>query len=235
MNDMHALLLSNSSDAAGYLTTHLPAIQALAAGCQHAVFVPYAGVTRGWDEYADLVQNALAPAGLAIQPLHTADDPQECLRTAEMIIVGGGNTFSLLHHLRRQNLLPVIRAAVQGGQARYLGWSAGSNLACPSICTTNDMPIVDPGGFDALELVPFQINPHFTNSHPPGHRGETRVQRLREFCRLSPAMPVVALPEGTGLRIEGQQMTLIGGMAASLFLGEAPEQTLNPGILQGLL
>lgn len=232
---MQALLLSNSSDAAGYLTTHLPAIQALLGEHARAVFIPYAGVTRSWDDYAALVQTALAPIGVSIDPLHAAADPQTCLRGASAIIVGGGNTFNLLHHLRRQDLLPVIQTVVRGGQARYLGWSAGANLACPTICTTNDMPVIDPGGFGALGLVPFQINPHFTNSHPPGHRGETRVQRLREFCRLQPDMPIVALPEGTGLRIDGPHMTLIGGMAASLFLGESPEQTLNPGILQGLL
>ena len=232
---MQALLLSNSSDAAGYLTTHLPVIRELATGCERAVFVPYAGVTRTWDEYTDLVQNALRPIGLNIQPLHQAQDAQTCLRNAELIIVGGGNTFNLLHHLRRQELMPVIRAAVQNGQARYLGWSAGSNLACPSICTTNDMPIIDPGGFEALNLLPFQINPHFTNSHPPGHRGETRAQRLREFCRLHPDTQVLALPEGTGLRVDAAQIRLLGSLSATLFVGEQPEQELNPGILQGLL
>ncbi|ARP96700.1 dipeptidase PepE [Bordetella genomosp. 13] len=228
---MNLLLLSNSSSEAGYLVHALPAIrelgQALPADAS-AVFVPFAGVTRDWDDYATLVGDALADLGWNIQPLHRAEDPVAALEAASVIIVGGGNTFNLLRELRRRELMPLMARRVREG-ASYLGWSAGSNLACPTICTTNDMPIVDPGSFDALALVPFQINPHYTNAHPPGHRGETRMQRLAEFCAASPAMPVLGLPEGTGLRVRDDGMELVGPHDATLFLGRREPAVLRPG------
>ncbi|MCG2600543.1 MAG: dipeptidase PepE, partial [Achromobacter sp.] len=216
---MNLLLLSNSSSDAGYLVHALPDIRELIASLPAgapAVFVPYAGVTRDWDDYTTLVVSALADTGLDIQGLHRAADPAAALEQAAVIIVGGGNTFNLLGQLRRQGLLSVVARRVREGAA-YLGWSAGSNLACPSICTTNDMPITDPEGFDALGLLSFQINPHYTNAHPPGHRGETRAQRLAEFCTLNPTMPVLGLPEGAALRVRDAAITLVG-----------PHDALNP-------
>ena len=144
---------------------------------------------------------------------------------------GGGNTFNLLGQLRRQGLLDVVARRVRAGAA-YLGWSAGSNLTCPSICTTNDMPITDPEGFDALGLLSFQINPHYTNAHPPGHRGETRAQRLAEFCTLNPTMPVLGLPEGAALRVRGDKVSLIGPHDAPLFQGHAEPRVFRPGPLE---
>ncbi|MBO9329222.1 dipeptidase PepE [Achromobacter xylosoxidans] len=228
---MNLLLLSNSSSDAGYLVHALPAIRELIAALPPgapAVFVPFAGVTRNWDDYTALVVSALADTGLNIQGLHRAEDPVAALEGAAVIIVGGGNTFNLLGQLRRQGLLGVVARRVRQGAA-YLGWSAGSNLSCPTICTTNDMPITDPQGFDALGLLPFQINPHYTNAHPPGHRGETRAQRLAEFCTLNPAMPVLGLPEGSGLRVSGGEMTLIGPHEAPLFLGQQEPRVFRPG------
>lgn len=231
---MNLLLLSNSSSDAGYLVHALPDIReliaALPAGAP-AVFVPYAGVTRNWDDYTTLVTTALADTGLDIQPLHRAADPAAALEKAAVIIVGGGNTFNLLGQLRRQGLLSVVARRVREGAA-YLGWSAGSNLACPSICTTNDMPITDPGGFDALGLLSFQINPHYTNAHPPGHRGETRAQRLAEFCTLSPTIPVLGLPEGSALRVRDAAITLVGPHDAPLFVGSAEARVFAPGPLE---
>lgn len=145
--------------------------------------------------------------------------------------MGGGNTFNLLGQLRRQGLLDAVARRVRLGTP-YLGWSAGSNLACPSICTTNDMPIVDPEGFDALGLLSFQINPHYTNAHPPGHRGETRAQRLAEFCVLNPSMPVLGLPEGSALRVRGDVVTLLGPHEAPLFLGQQEPRVYAPGALE---
>ena len=228
---MNLLLLSNSSSDAGYLVHALPWIRTLAqaASGNKAVFLPYAGVTRTWDEYADLVETALAPTGLVIRSLHREADPLAALDQADLIVVGGGNTFNLLGHVRALRLLDPIAQRVRAGRAAYLGWSAGANLACPTIRTTNDMPIVDPGGFDALGLVPFQINAHYTNAHPAGHRGETRDQRLAEFCLLSPGTPVLGLREGTGLAIEGNAMTLVGEADAVLLNGDAPARRVSPG------
>ncbi|WP_241134117.1 dipeptidase PepE [Achromobacter insuavis] len=231
---MNLLLLSNSSSDAGYLVHALPDIRELIATLPAgapAVFVPYAGVTRDWDDYTTLVVSALADTGLDIQGLHRAADPAAALEQAAVIIVGGGNTFNLLGQLRRQGLLSVVARRVREG-ADYLGWSAGSNLACPSICTTNDMPITDPEGFDALGLLSFQINPHYTNAHPPGHRGETRAQRLAEFCTLNPTMPVLGLPEGAALRVRDAAITLVGPHDATLFLGGNEPRVFQPGVLE---
>ncbi len=231
---MNLLLLSNSSSDAGYLVHALPDIRELIASLPAgapAVFVPYAGVTRDWDDYTTLVVSALADTGLDIQGLHRAADPAAALEQAAVIIVGGGNTFNLLGQLRRQGLLSVVARRVREGAA-YLGWSAGSNLACPSICTTNDMPITDPEGFDALGLLSFQINPHYTNAHPPGHRGETRAQRLAEFCTLNPTMPVLGLPEGAALRVRDAAIALVGPHDATLFLGGNEPRVFQPGVLE---
>jgi len=231
---MNLLLLSNSSSDAGYLAHALPDIRELIASLPQgapAVFVPYAGVTRNWDDYTALVASALADTGLDIQGMHRAEDPAAALQRAALIIVGGGNTFNLLGQLRRQGLLGAVARRVREGAA-YLGWSAGSNLACPSICTTNDMPITDPQGFDALGLLSFQINPHYTNAHPPGHRGETRAQRLAEFCTLNPEMSVLGLPEGSGLRVRAGGITLIGPHDAPLFRGQEEPRTFRPGLLE---
>ncbi|MCT9809861.1 dipeptidase PepE [Acidovorax sp. Be4] len=213
---MQLLLLSNSSSPQGFLTHALPAItewaQAPAEGAD-LLFVPYAGVTRGWDDYAALVADALRPTGLRLRSLHDEADPDDALEAiarASHIVVGGGNTFALVRQLRQTGQLAAIAERVRSGGARYLGWSAGANLACPGLYTSNDMPIVDPQGFDTLGLVPFQINPHYTEAHPEGHRGETRQQRLREFALLNPGVPVLGLPEGTGLRVDGAQHTLLG-------------------------
>lgn len=234
---MNLLLLSNSSSDAGYLTHALPLARELAAGLPAgapALFLPYAGVTRSWDDYETLVAQALAPAGIEVRSLHRSADPLADIARAGLFIVGGGNTFNLLRHVRLGGMLEPIARRVRGGEAAYMGWSAGANLACPSIRTTNDMPIADPQGFDALGLVGFQINPHYTDAHPPGHRGETRAQRLAEFCALHPDMPVVGLPEGSGLRVAGARIALTGPHTASLFLGDAPVRALQPGALEGL-
>lgn len=219
---MNLLLLSNSTTDAGYLAHALPAITAWAGDRRRATFVPFAGVTRDWDDYTSLVQAALAGTGIELTGLHRSADPVRSVRESQLILVGGGNTFHLLHHCRRRHLLAPMREAVLAGTP-YLGWSAGSNLACPTICTTNDMPIVDPGGLDALGLVDFQINPHYTNALPAGVRGETRNQRIAEFTRLNPAVPVLGLPEGNWLQVTGGQGVLQHGPNTAWWFSEAQE------------
>lgn len=210
---MQLLLLSNSSSPQGYLTHALPEVRTWAGGDgAELLFVPYAGVTRGWDDYEQLVAQALAPVGLRVRALHhlEGDAALQAIATASHIAVGGGNTFALVRQLRQRGQLQAIAQRVASGGARYLGWSAGSNIACPTLSTTNDMPIADPLGFDTLGLLPFQLNAHYTDAHPPGHRGETRQQRLAEFAVLNPGMPVLGLPEGSGLRVDGGAFRLTG-------------------------
>ena len=126
------------------------------------------------------------------------------MRGAQAIVVGGGSTWRLLRELRLAGLLPAIRNRVIAGMP-YAGWSAGTNIACPTIMTTNDMPICDPGGFDALALVPFQINPHYLHGNPPGFKGETREERIAEFGVLHPRTWVAGLREGTGVPRRGRR------------------------------
>jgi len=217
---MDLLLLSNSTSDDGYLVHAADAITELADGRTDALFVPFAGVTRGWDDYAGQVRQALAPLGIAVRSLHEEADARAAVEAASLIVVGGGNTFRLLQVLRQQALLAPIAARVRSGALRYIGWSAGSNLATPTIRTTNDMPVVDPGGFDALNLVPFQINPHYYNVEIEGFRGETRDQRLAEFTTLSPDTPVLGLPEGDWVRVTADGCTLHGAHPARWFLGQ---------------
>jgi dipeptidase E len=227
---MNLLLLSNSTSDAGYLAHALGAIAEWSGPRRRAAFLPFAGVTRNWDEYARLVQQALAPLGIDVAPVHRSDEPVRAVREAELLMVGGGNTFHLLHHTRRLGLLAPLREAVLAGTP-FLGWSAGSNLACPTICTTNDMPIIDPGGLDALSLVPFQINPHYTNALPSGLRGETRNQRLAEFNRVNPDVPVLGMPEGDWVQVKEGKCTLHGPHAAWWFHGASEPRSVAPGPL----
>ena len=227
---MNLLLLSNSTGVDGYLTYALPAIAAVAGGVKLATFVPFASITRDWDDYILLVREALAPLSLDIEPLHRAADPARAVREAQLLLVGGGNTFNLLHHCRRLGLLPEMRAAVRAGTP-YVGWSAGSNLACPTIRTTNDMPVIDPQGFDALGLVPYQINAHYTNALPEGIKGESRNQRLAEFTRLWPTVPVLGLPEGNWVTVCDESHVLHGPHASWLFSGADAPRELSAGPL----
>jgi dipeptidase E len=213
---MQLLLLSSSRTPAGYLTDYLPAIREFCAGVRRAAFIPYAAVALPWDEYRRRVTEAI---GFRLE---------EDLEDADLVVVGGGNTFQLLKECRSRGLLEKLRARVSSGAAKYLGWSAGANLACPTIMTTNDMPIVDPGGFGALNLVRFQINPHYLSVALPGHHGETRDDRLREFARTNPTLPVIGLPEGDWLRVSDSEVRLCGPHPAMAFEGER-HFVLQPG------
>ena len=232
---MQLLLLSNSSSPQGYLTHALPDLREWAATDDAEVlFVPYAAVTRTWDEYEAQVREALAPIGLRVRSLHhlgASDAALQAIAQATHIAVGGGNTFALVRQLRQTGQLRAIAERVRGGGARYLGWSAGSNIACPTLCTTNDMPITDPQGFDTMGLLPFQVNAHYTDAHPEGHRGETRQQRLREFAVRNPGVAVLGLPEGSGLRVDAGRYRLVGteGLQARWFSGPAEPDQLPLG------
>jgi dipeptidase E len=198
---------------------------------RNAIFLPFAAVTRTWDEYAATVREALAPLGLSLDSAHALRNAAAEIEAARLIIVGGGNTFHLLHHCRERGLLEPVARRIRAG-AKYLGWSAGSNLACPTIKTTNDMPIVDPRGLEALGLIDFQINPHYTNALPPGVQGESRNQRLIEYVRANPEVPAIGLPEGDWIRVSGSRMELCGPHEAVLFKDGAEPRSLKPGPLE---
>lgn len=228
---MNLLLLSNSRMPDGrYLTHALEAFAEISAGRRRVIFLPFAGVTIDWDDYTQNVRNALAPLGLDILGAHTLTDPDKAIRNADLVFGGGGNTFRLLAECRQRGWLRAVSEAVRGGLP-YVGWSAGSVLACPSIRTTNDMPIIDPHGFDALGLVPFQLNCHYTDHMPPGHQGETRRQRLAELVALTPLTRVIGLPEGDWLRVQGDSVTLHGPHPAWEFRHGCEPVSLLPGLL----
>jgi dipeptidase E len=146
------------------------------------------------------------------------------------MFVGGGNTFRLLNTLYYYELLPWIRERVRTGMP-YMGASAGSNIAGPTIKTTNDMPIVQPPSFDALGLVPFQINPHYLDADPNStHMGETREQRLREYLEEN-EVPVVAIREAAMIRVEGDVVTLEGNAGARIFRRGREPYEIEPGNL----
>ena len=187
-----------------------------------ALFIPYAAVTFSFDLYEEKVTERFAELGFQLKSIHHFDDPVQAVRDAQVIVVGGGNTWQLVRMMHDHQLMEVIREKVANGTP-YVGWSAGANVACPTLRTTNDMPIIDPKGFETIGLVPFQINPHYMDANPEGHGGETREQRIEEFLEINSTLFVVGLREGTMLRVEGEQMRMIGNRTARIFLkGNTP-------------
>ncbi|GET27153.1 dipeptidase PepE [Prolixibacter sp. NT017] len=181
-----------------------------------ALFIPYAAVTFSFDDYEAKVEQRFAEIGHHVRGIHHYDDPVKAVEEAEAIVVGGGNTWQLVRMLHDNNLMKPIAKRVANGMP-YIGWSAGSNVACPTLRTTNDMPIIDPLGFDCLKLVPFQINPHYQDKNPDGHAGETREQRVEEFLEINPDTYVVGLREGTMLKYDDGKLSLIGNLKARIF------------------
>lgn len=215
---MNLLLLSSSKvGTGGYLASAKTAIYQQLSTQRRIIFIPYAGVTISYDDYATKVREALP--NLEITSIHECDDPLEAIKQADALLVGGGNTFHLLHALYQYQLVDVIKARVQNKQLSYVGWSAGSNVAGISIRTTNDMPIIAPPSFNAINLVDLHINPHFTDAQLNGHNGETRSERLAEFMVLEPNAAILALPEGAGLQITGDRWQLIGEPTCYRFKG----------------
>lgn len=215
---MKLLLLSNSTNPGEpYLHYSLPYIKRfLKNSFDNAIFIPFAGVTISYDEYAKRVSNVFASLNCKINSIHKTRDYKKAIESSNLIIVGGGNTFQLIKLLQDNDLIHLIQQKVKGNTP-YIGWSAGANVVCPTICTTNDMPIVQPESFVALNLIPFQINPHYTDKHIPGHRGETRYARIKEYIELNADQYVVGLREGTLLEITDSNITLYGNKEARIF------------------
>ena len=214
---MELLLISNSTNAGeGYLEFPRKQIGSFLEGCKNIVFIPYAAVTFTFDEYETKVNDSLQHAGLRVTSIHRAVNPVEAIENADAIMVGGGNTFHLVDKLYSNNLMDVIALKVKKGTP-YVGWSAGANIACPTMKTTNDMPIVEPRSFATLGLVPFQINPHYLDANPEGHAGETREQRINEFLAANQKVTVAGLREGTMLKISNRTIQLIGARPLRVF------------------
>lgn len=226
---MEALLLSSSrvGDSA-YLAFYRDWIYSFFPENGRILFVPFAGVSINWDQYTANVQAALPE--LRCTGIHTLDHAHKQVSEFDGILVGGGNTFNLLHQLYQQNLVNAIKSAVASG-VKYCGWSAGANIAGLSIRTTNDMPIIEPQSFTALGLLPMQLNPHYTDYKPPGHNGETRDERLGEFMQLHPETDIIAISEGAGLKVSKSAITVLGNNPSYLFnAGEKKRLTENQKI-----
>jgi dipeptidase E len=215
------LLMSNSTNHGARRFDHVLDELAGFYGEREVLFVPYALADH--DAYTAMVGESFARVGVTFRGLHTTADPQAALAEADGIFVGGGNSFRLLRSLQRGQLIPAIRSAVERG-ARYGGASAGTNMACPTLRTTNDMPIVEPEDFSALDLIGFQINPHYQDPDPnSAHMGETRQERIAEFLEEND-IPVLGLREGSWLRISGETITLYGRAARLFRRGQSPEE-----------
>ena len=190
-------------------------------------FVPYA--LKDHDGYLRMVQDELKPLGVSVVGLHTTTDPRQAVEQAEVLFVGGGNSFRLLKSIRQLGLIEPVRRRVAAGELSYLGSSAGTNHACPTIRTTNDMPIVEPDSLEAFGLIPFQINPHYLDPDPLStHMGETRMERIEQFLEEND-VPVLGMREGSWLRRRDAELRLHGETGALLFRRGMAPQPYNSG------
>ena len=244
---MNLLLFSNSTNyGEPYLAWALNQIEYFCEKNQinaksNILFVPFAGVNiagkaypASYDAYEARVNAVFEKLGFThLSSVHTYSNKAEAVAKADCIVVGGGNTFHLVAELHAFKLMDVIREKVKKG-VPYIGWSAGSNVACPTLCTTNDMPIVQPESFKALNLIPFQINPHYLDPQPEidkmiKHGGETRQDRLNEYLAVNQKMKVVGLREATSLWVKGDKMQLKGGKKMIVFEYNKEAIEIEPG------
>src|SRR3954452_15336798 len=224
---MQMLLVSNSTvHGREYLDHVADEIRTFLGSSKRVLFFPFALQDR--DAYAAKVKASFAAIGFSVASAHNATDPEKALEEADAIFIGGGNTFRLLKALQDLEFIEPIRRRVKNG-APYMGSSAGSNVAGPTIKTTNDMPIVQPRSFDSLGLVPFQMNPHYLDPDPNSrHMGETREERIQQFLEENDT-PVIGLREGAMLRIENGSCELKGTTGARLFRHKLPPLELSAG------
>src|SRR6266852_7226602 len=209
------LLISNSTlHGSGYLDHAEDEIRDFVAGRTSVIFVPYAVHDRR--AYAAKAQERFREMGLSLTSIHDVSNVPRAVDEADVIFVGGGNTFRLLKGLHDHDLLDPIRRRVERG-VPFIGSSAGSIVACPTLKTTKDMPVVQPPSFDALRLVDFQISPHYLDPDPAStHMGETQEERILQFLEEN-ELPVVGLREATVLRVKKGAVTLLGATTARVF------------------
>jgi dipeptidase E len=226
---MNLLLFSNSTNfGENYFEFPLPYINTFLNGKSFkCLFIPYAGVTLSWDDYEQKVKEKFSSLGHELNSVHKSSNALRALEEAQVIVIGGGNTFNLLYHLQQNNLIDAIRDKVKSGTP-YIGWSAGSNVICPTICTTNDMPVIQPSSFNALNIIPFQINPHYTEGVIPNHGGESRDARLLEYLEINRNSKVIGLREGSLILCINGNAQLLGKSAKIFRFGSAVDE-IQPG------
>jgi dipeptidase E len=218
---LRILLISNSTvHGRGYLDHVQEQIKTFLGEARKVLFFPFALYDR--DDYTANAQSRFTTMGYSLESAHTADNPQNAIEQTDAIFIGGGNTFRLLKALQDLELLEPVRRKVKTGTP-YIGSSAGSNVAGPTIKTTKDMPIVQPRSFDSLGLIPFQISPHYLDADPNStHMGETQEERILQFLEENET-PVVGIREGAWMLIENGGVTLKGETGARIFRrGHAP-------------
>lgn len=228
---MKLLLISNSTlHGSGYLDHCADEItNFLGAGIKSILFIPFArpsGISH--DEYAAKARERYAGMGIELTSIHEKSDMQKAVAEAQSIFIGGGNSFLLVSQLHNYSLIEPIAHRVRTGMP-YIGTSAGSNVACPTIMTTNDMPIIEPKSFSALNLVPFQINPHYLDPEPDStHKGETRETRIREYLAFNDKK-VIGLREGAMILADYETKLLKGTTGARVFEKGSEPYEINPG------
>lgn len=213
------LLISNSTNYGeaylGWPREHIKSFLAETTA-KRVLFIPYAGVNlsddgllASFNAYEARVKAVFKELGYDLYSIHHEVDALQAVRDAEAIAVGGGNTFHLVYMMHKIKVMDAIRERVLKGLP-YMGWSAGSNVACPTLRTTNDMPIIEPESFNCLNVIPFQINPHYLDANPEGHGGETREQRIQEFLAVNPKIYVAGLREACLFRVKGNTIKHVG-------------------------
>ena len=228
---MKNIIIASTSTLFGgsYLDYLLPEIKKLFANCKSIIFIPFArpgGISH--DEYTLKVSETFKQIGISVKGLHEFEDKQKAIADAEGIFTGGGNTFLLVDMLYQYKIIEKITSVVINGTP-YLGTSAGSNITGLTMQTTNDMPIVYPPSFQTLQLVPFNLNPHFLDADGQSkHMGETRETRIKEF-HVYNKIPVIGLREGSWLEVKGEKIILKGDFKAVLFESEKTTVEIESG------
>jgi dipeptidase E len=231
---MRILLISNSTvHGLGYLDHAEEELRSFLGTAKTVLFFPFALADH--DGYAAKAAARFASMGFALTSAHNVADPAKAIRETDAIFIGGGNTFRLLKALQDLEVIDLIRERI-ANRGAYIGSSAGSNVAGPTIKTTNDMPIVQPQSFNALRLVPFQLNPHFLDADPNStHMGETREERIAQFHEENDT-PVIGLREGAWLRVSVGSVILGGSRGARIFQrGKSPVEKTTGAELAGLI
>jgi len=216
---MKQILIASTSTVhgSGYLDYLLDALKIHFKNVETILFIPYArpgGMSH--DAYTEIVQLAFSKIGKTVKGLHEFEHPKEALKNAEGIFAGGGNTFVLVDQLYKMDVFNELKTAIESGTP-YVGTSAGSNICGVSIRNTNDMPVVYPPSFNALETIPFNINAHYLNPVKGSvHMGETRETRIQEF-HIYNNTPVLGLREGSWLEVIDKKIILKGTLQARWF------------------